>query len=399
MTIKHATIVPLIGGIPLAEEIAFGSKPEYFISYPPFANNDQHIVEHYKNIPYHVITEENPYPKVESVDVVSTTCPCAGLSTLSPTASSDNAANDWMYTTANYVLGTMRPKVFWGENSPHLAGKMGKPVVKQLREIGDRNGYTLSIYRTKSLLHGLPQVRNRAFYFFWQDDRIPQFHNFNRKLETFSELIENVELREDDPMNIPSATHGRKPTDDPWYKYVLEHLHGGMSHKEFVESIDKSYDVLNYIESKIGTFDKAIPWFKENGYEIEAAKCKRMFDKLNTGGGIMRRGVCIPKGNIGAFVGHLPVMTAHPVEDRFLTIRECLAIMKMPADFTLQGGRKNLNHICQNVPVTTATDMANQVKLYLSGGLEMVDARFGIQSNVNGRFDVEREEATLDAFL
>jgi site-specific DNA-cytosine methylase len=397
---KYASIVPLIGGETLAMEAAFEKRPEYFVSYPPFANNDQHIVEHYNNeVPYNVITEDNPRPKFEQVDIVNTVCPCAGLSTLSSTASSTNAANDWMYTTSRYVLEDMRPKVFWGENSPHLAGAMGKPVVKQLREIGDANGYTLSIYRTKSLLHGLPQVRNRTFYFFWKDDRIPLFHRFNRKLETFAELIENVELHEDDPMNIPSTTHGRKPTDDPYYKFILEHIHGGISHKEFAELIDCSWDTLNYIEHKLGTFDKAIPWFEENGYEKQAKKCKYMYDKLKSGGGVMRRGVCIPKNNIGAFVGHLPVMVTHPVEDRFLTIRECLAMMKLPADFQLQGGRKNLNHICQNVPVTTATDMAEQIKLYLAGELEMVDARFGIQSNLNGKFDVERDTATLDAFL
>ena len=49
--------------------------------------------------------------------------------------------------------------------------------------------------------------------------------------------------------------------------------------------------------------------------------------------------------------------------------------------------------------VVNATDMAEQIKLYLAGELEMVDARFGIQSNLNGKFDVERDTATLDAFL
>ena len=30
----------------------------------------------------------------------------------------------------------------------------------------------------------------------------------------------------------------------------------------------------------------------------------------------------------------------HPDEDRFLTVRECMSIMKLPEDFTLQGGLK-----------------------------------------------------------
>ena len=38
------------------------------------------------------------------------------------------------------------------------------------------------------------------------------------------------------------------------------------------------------------------------------------------------------------------------------------AVGKLPDDFQLQGGVKNLNHICQNVPVNTAMDMAENVK-------------------------------------
>jgi pyruvate/2-oxoglutarate/acetoin dehydrogenase E1 component len=32
-------------------------------------------------------------------------------------------------------------------------------------DIAKKNGYTMSVYRTKSLFHGISQVRERAFYF------------------------------------------------------------------------------------------------------------------------------------------------------------------------------------------------------------------------------------------
>lgn len=60
----------------------------------------------------------------------------------------------------------------------------------------------------------------------------------------------------------------------------------------------------------------------------------------------MRREVYLPKNYIGAFVGHLPTQMAHPHEDRYLTYRECLNIMKMPKDFILYDKEKNLNHVC-----------------------------------------------------
>ena len=60
--------------------------------------------------------------------------------------------NGWK-ETANYILGEYKPKVFWGENAPGFAGKIGKTVREELRIIGKKNGYTMSVYRTKSLLH------------------------------------------------------------------------------------------------------------------------------------------------------------------------------------------------------------------------------------------------------
>ena len=157
--VNYASIVPLIGGETIAMQNVLGKRPEYILSYPDFEANDTHLLEYYKNeVPYHVI-KDGQLPDVKSVDVVNTVCPCAGLSSLSPSSSSESATNDWMRTSADYILGTIQPSVFWGENAPRLASKMGEPIVKDLREIGKKYGYTFSIFKTKSLLHGLLERR------------------------------------------------------------------------------------------------------------------------------------------------------------------------------------------------------------------------------------------------
>ena len=125
-----------------------------------------------------------------SVDVINTVCPCAGLSSLNTSASSDAAANDWMLTSANYVLGTLKPQVFWGENAPRLASKMGEPVVENLRTIGREHGYAFSLYKTKSLIHGLGQVRDRSFYFFWKGDKIPKLDFSEENMKESKILLE-----------------------------------------------------------------------------------------------------------------------------------------------------------------------------------------------------------------
>jgi len=397
---NYASIVPLIGGETIAMQQVFGKRPEYILSYEGFEANDTHLVEYYnKEVPYHLI-KDNRLPSVPTVDVINTVCPCAGLSSLSTTSNSDADANDWMRTSARHVLGTLSPKVFWGENAPRLASKMGEKVVRDLRRIGEEFGYTFSIYKTKSLLHGLSQVRDRAFYFFWKGKKVPQFEYIKREHEKIEQTIRSVKRDPNDPMSVLANTH--TPSENPYYKFVLNEVEGGISHSEFQDKIEKSTNPLHYIEdvAKI-SYDKVSIWMRKHGYEKEATRCEVMNNKLLGGGNIMRRGPEIPKNKIGAFVGHYPNSLTHPDEDRYLTIRECLSIMGLPDDFILQGGRKNLNHICQNVPVGTATDMATQVLKFVDGRLDnsLIETSYMVQDNKTRTKDYEKSVVQLDQFM
>ena len=140
---------------------------------------------------------------------------------------------------------------------------------------------------------------------------------------------------------------------------------------------------------------------QSQGYTKLAERCLKMHNKLSQGGNIMRKLCHFPKGTIGAFVGHMPKNLTHPDEDRYLTIRECMSIMKLPNDFILQGGVKNLNHICQNVPVATAEDMAEHVQKFVDGRLnnQMIDTDFLIQDNTNHKLKFEKNSVQLDAFM
>lgn len=396
---NYASIVPLIGGETVAMQNVFGKRPEYILSYPGFEANDTHLLEYYnKEVPYHIIGNDG-VPDVPSVDVVNTVCPCAGLSSLSVTSSSDAAANDWMRTSARHVLGTLKPQVFWGENAPRLASKMGEPIVEDLRGIADEHGYSFTIYKTKSILHGLGQVRDRTFYFFWKGKKVPVFEYIKREHEKIEDTIRSVENHASDPMNV--VTNKNVPSEDPYYRYVLEEIEGGISHSAFQDKIEKSYDVKHYIEDSGVTYDRVSKWMSKNGFEKQAARCLEMYTKLKNGGNIMRRGVNIPKNYIGAFVGAYPLTLTHPDENRFLTIRECLSIMKLPKDFMLQGGLKNINHICQNVPVTTAQDMAEHVLKFVDGRLDnsMIDTNFLVQDNKTRTLDYKKDSVHLDEFM
>ena len=395
----YASIVPLIGGETIAMQNSFQKKPEYILSYEDFKANDTHLVEYYKReVPYYLLGNDRNY-NLPSVDVVNTVCPCAGLSSLNTTASSDAAANDWMLTSANYVLGTLKPQVFWGENAPRLASKMGEPIVENLRSIGRKFGYTFSLYKTKSLLHGLGQVRDRSFYFFWKGDKIPKLDFFRRKHERIEDTIRKVKMYHKDPMSV--LANKKTPSKNPFYRFVLEEMCGGITHREFQRKITKTVNPMDYIESNNIKYNEVAAWLKSKGFEKESNKATAMYNKLKEGKNIMRRSVTIPKDFIGAFVGHLPFELTHPDEDRHLTIRECLTIMGLPKDFILQGGVKNLNHICQNVPVTTATDMADNVLKYVKGYLDnqLIDTDFLVQDNKSQENIYEKKPLQLDRFM
>jgi site-specific DNA-cytosine methylase len=393
---KHASIVPLVGGETLGQIAAFGTKPDYLLSYTPFSSNDSHIVNHLKDVPYILLDQGGKHPHY--VDVVNAVCPCAGLSSLSPSANSDAAVNDWMTTTAKYVLEEMKPKVFWGENAPRFAGEMGKPIVTKLHKLAQDNGYTMSIYRTKSLLHGISQVRERSFYFFWQGDKVPVFRFFDE----FRTSIEDVFRLIDKNATQQEVTNKKIPSrDDPYYRYVLEVMHGGITHKEFQATLKKSTDAMHYIEENGHNYRMVKSFFEKEGYTKYAAKMDSIQDKLDAGGNIMRRASYIPKDYIGAFVGHLPVSMTHPTEDRYLTYRECMTIMGLPQDFELLNPAKNLNHVCQNVPVGTATDMALEIKAVLHGRQDMISGSLLYQFNPQKVFELRDLEPanSLESFI
>lgn len=394
--IKHASLVPLIGGETLGQMQAFGGRPDYLLSYSPFSNNDSHLVNYLKDVPYILLDQGGKHPHY--VDVVNSVCPCAGLSSLSPAANSNASVNDWMTTTAKYVLEEMKPQVFWGENAPRFAGEMGKPIVAKLMNIAKANGYTMSIYRTKSQLHGLSQVRERSFYFFWKGKQVPMFQYFERphkKIEdTIRSVSKNATQQDVTNVKIPSR-------DDPFYRYVLEEMEGGITHQQFFNKITKTVDVMHYIETNGHSYRDVKKFMLKEGYDKIAAKLDGIQDKLDAGGNIMRRMSLIGKDYIGAFVGHLPMSLTHPDEDRYITVREAMTIMGLPEDFELLSPKKNLNHICQNVPVTTATDMAMEIMAALEGGRDMLNSELMYQFNNSKSFEIvdTGPPSSLDQFF
>ena len=185
--IKWGSMIPLVGGSALGCERATGAQPQYHLSYSGFSNNEQHLRRHWdnNNTPWHYLDKDDlpAFPDFQQgeMDFINSVCPCAGLSMLNRRKGgesgrgSDAVQNGWMLTSAQFVLSTVRPRVLWGENAPALY-QGAEELVQKLVAIGQEHGYSFSMVKTDSQLHGLPQRRVRTFYFFWLSPTVPLLH-------------------------------------------------------------------------------------------------------------------------------------------------------------------------------------------------------------------------------
>lgn len=406
---KHAGIIPLIGGEILASDEAYGVKPEYLLTYSGFMNNEKHLINYYKthgyDVPYHILDQTDfETMDLPEVDVMSSVCPCAGLSNYHHAYGEENQNNQWMEKTTDLVLNKIRPKVLWGENAPALATSVGKFMRDKMKKTADEAGYNMSIFLTKSMLHGTPQIRRRTFYFFWRrdhfNDSIPVFNFFKKEPVNIRDLITNIKTNfQTENMQTKTPTK-----DDLYYKYFLDVVKGGMTHKDFSEEIsndpnftDPFFSVEYEMVKRMGvTYEQIGDWMKINGTKREIDRCERRHKKLNSGGNVMWRGTIIPVRYIGAFVVHMPFVVAHPTEDRYLNYREAMTIMGLPDDYELLDPAESVNHMCQNVPYYTARDMAYEVKAALAGERTMEKASYILQDNLSATI---REKVTNQSIL
>ena len=132
------------------------------LTYTPFKNNEAHFEQYWTNVPKYYIDKDQEPENITGVAFINT---CAVLTMLNRSKcagvdhGSDTRMNKWIFKSAEYVLGRIKPKVMWEENAHMLYTQTGKPVVDSLRKLGAEHGYSFSIITTNTYLHGIPQTR------------------------------------------------------------------------------------------------------------------------------------------------------------------------------------------------------------------------------------------------
>lgn len=368
--LKWGSIIPLIGGMPIANKQSTKEDPSFLLSYDAFASNDSHCVNYFKDTPYLIIDENDKISGDNSllfsnVDFVSSCAPCAGLSMLNAVSSgeskfkrgADAIQNNWLYKAAEFVLDNIKPKVYWGENAPNLYTHAGKLVLDRLKLIATERGYTCSIIKTDTYLHGIPQHRQRTFYFMWKGEYSPILKYFKEEtphIIDYLNLIPN-EINDETKLMFNDL---QKTGWWQWANFRNKDVRqmSENSIKEHVLKHDLWDDVISFTNEQDPLSNK-----KELVYLNKI--CINAKRKMTEGKGYWDESPKIVKDRINALISKN--LYVHPIKDRYLTIREAMWLMGLPHDFNLVNN--NQFQITQNVPVKTASDWTSEVIKWCKG--------------------------------
>lgn len=379
--ITWAPIIPLIGGQMLGAEKAFGKPPEAIYSYEDFGANDSHYVNYQnnvkgRNIPYVMIPES----KSTHINVISGTPPCAALSQLNTGKTEEAkgancAKNEWMYEVFEEGITRFSAKAVVVENAPALFTNKGRAVADNLFDICQKYGYSLSLYKTSTKYHGIPQARDRTFAIGWKSEVAPIMSWYKRPRKNFHEHLEELDhntLQMDLIINP-------KLDDEPYYQFIKSRTNED-PRKIIMES--GNITAFNYI-NRSGLLQEANEWMHKVGHERGIKVSGHAIKKFSAGKGIWDSSTHVFGDCMNAVIGRNLADTIHPKFDRSLTVREALHMMGFPHDFELVGGLPKINHIAQNVPVPTSRDIHTEIGKFVRGELPMSDTNYLRQDNHN----------------
>ena len=401
--IKFGTILPLIGGMTVGNSLATGNDPAFMLSYPGFQGNDQHAVDYFKETPYYILDPESnsmveeegkrkiPKNLFNEVDFVTAVCPCAGLSMMntskkegsSSARGSDAQQNQWMYKSAEFILENVKPKVFWGENAPGLYTNTGVGVVEKLREIAEQNGYSFSLYKTNTFFHGIPQKRERTFYFFWNSPKAPILGTYRREHKPLAEYLTEVP----EWATAQDVFLGFEKTAGSGYDKYLQTQ--GLSFKAISEKWNTFIHWM-VCENKI---ESVIEWATENDEKGLIKQAEHVKKKLDMNLGWWDASPHMTREHINAVIYRQMTCGLHPNGERGLNVREFMHLMGLPHDFNLSSNA--WNHIAQNVPTCTARDMSLEVMRFCKGEITEFGDSFVKQSNSQLRIDVGAQKSKI----
>lgn len=387
----HGHVIPLVGGSAVGATLALNKDPEWIASWGSvFGANDKYCLEYFDKVPYYEL-DEGRYPE-QYVDIVTCLPPCAGLS-MGNTTSGEKVnnprgcsapSNIHMLNGSEFAMKKIRPKAILVENAPALYSKMGEEFAERINDLAHHHDYTMSLIKTTSINHGVPQERTRSFFFLWKGQKVPVLQPINRDFVPFHKFLRNGQFAKSDPVSNKPA-----PSADPLWQFI-EQKYGGHSKQ----------DILSLVASKRMTsvwnviYDSG--WLEEACRVIRDEKANRWLNytlqKKKAGKNIMDGSMKLAWYRTQALMWKSLPMLMHPYEDRWLNVAEALALMGFPPDYAqkVHIPTKQSNVVCQNVPACTAGDWVGEIVEALEGNREWIEP----EKKADGTYKILRQNNT-----
>lgn len=387
----HGHIIPLVGGSTVGATLALEKEPEWIASWSDsFGANDQYCLKYFDKVPFHNLDEGN-YPS-KYVDIVTCLPPCAGLS-MANTTSGDKAnnprgcsapSNMHMYHASEFAMSKIKPKAIMVENAPALYSKMGEEFAERINVLAAKYDYSMSLIKTTSINHGVPQERTRSFFFLWQGSKVPLLAPIKRDFKPFHKFLKEGRFAPSEPVNTKGT-----PSADPLWQFIEEKYAGYTKQ-----------DILSKVASKRMTstwnviYDSG--WLEEAARVVKDERARRWLnytlEKKKAGKNIMDGSMKLAWFRTQSLMWKSLPYLMHPYEDRWLTVAEGLGLMGFPNDYAAKVSipTKHSNVICQNVPACTARDWVGEIVEALEGNREWIDP----ETKQDGSYKILRQNNT-----
>lgn len=267
---------------------------------------------------------------IENVDLLIGGPPCQGFSTIGARASSkENVRNridprNTLFREYIRILSLIKPTFFLMENVKGIITKDKGKILSDIKEAFLNAGYTLNISVLNAADFGVPQIRERVFF-------------YGNKLDI--------------QMTPPAPTHGegRKPN-----KTVLQAI-GDIA--------DTNVSISNHVPLKHGEINiRRYSMIPEGGRMPEDKLPPELYRK-NFGNTFKR--LDRNKPSLTMVPGH-NAFPIHPWLNRSLTVREAARIQTFPDDYIFMGSRqKQCMQVGNAVPCLLSFAWAEHLKKYI----------------------------------
>jgi len=384
--------IPLIGAGHFASK-ELGLDVIQTVSYPKMQGNEQHIYANDPKAPQPFLFDNEDLDEwspsldkmkeyisrysIKPTNIVIAVPPCAGFSLLNTKTSADAKSNICMLELIKFYVAS-ESDICLFENAPGYVGQKGIDFISRYVIPLLPKGYKMTVVKTDTDQHGIPQHRPRTFTMIYKSDK--NFKIINTEQIVFTEVpnLFSGLTREYDPKTQHHiAAHKDISSWSSFFnnssigQKILHRVINERKNKRdwrhdlIVSSFDM-YLAGELTDDDVKDFDYVLRNLKSLKAKTDAKGAKTYRDS----------GPILFKDYTNAVVGrnqtnmvrtfikgteidylhspdHLYGTTVHDLEIRPVSFRERMRLMGIKDSFNMVNPEKNENHLCQNVPIGT----------------------------------------------